>query len=236
MAGFRELWPFGGVGPWIGSTFMVAPKNGANLVILEGASPRELVYDHQKFDIIKVTHDNKLKLGQKLNPEAVAHLAPAPASLKQDSHLIAVTKNHGTEDAITIGKGGVTLKVGLFPPRRYSLAFKFLQHDAKTRPSKWNPTHAAGWLAALNTVYGPQANISFEIAGGGRLFHGRDHASAADRQQGVRQSHRCAQKQSRNGQRQAAGADGLSSRKVERRWRPPERHVLSRRERHRAHR
>lgn len=164
MAGFRELWPFGGVGPWTGSTFMVVPKNGANLVILEGARPRELVYDRQKFDIIAVTPENKLKVGQKLKPEVAAHLAPALAALKPDNHLIAVTKNRGTEDAITIGKGGVTLKVGLFPPRRYSLAFKFLQHDAKTRPSKWNPTHAAGWLAALNAVYGPQANIAFEMA------------------------------------------------------------------------
>jgi hypothetical protein len=39
MAGFSELWPFGGVGPWPGSTFMMAPKDGADLVILEGASP-----------------------------------------------------------------------------------------------------------------------------------------------------------------------------------------------------
>ena len=164
MAGFRELWPLGGVGPWTGSTFMVVPKSGANLVILEGARPRELVYDDQKFVVTKVTHDNKLKLSQKLKPEVAAQLAPALAALKEDNHLVAVTKTRGTEDAITIGKGGATLKVGLFPPRRYSLAFKFLQHDEKTRPSKWTPKHAAGWLATLNAIYGPQANITFEMA------------------------------------------------------------------------
>jgi hypothetical protein len=165
MAGFSELWPLGGVGPWSGSTFMMAPKDGANLVILDGASPRELAYDHQKFDIVKVTNDDKLKVTKKLNAEVVAHLAPALAALKKDSHLLAVTKQRGTEDAITIGKGGaVALKVGLFPPRRYSLAFKFLQHDAKTRPSKWDPTHAAGWLPTLNATYGPQSNITFEMA------------------------------------------------------------------------
>jgi hypothetical protein len=163
MAGFRELWPFGGVGPWAGSTFMVTPRNGANLVILEGASPRELVYDRKKFDINKVTHENNIRLGQKLNPEVTAHLMPALAALKPDSHLIAVTKPHGTEDIITVGKESVTLKVGLFPPRRYSLSFKFLQHGS-SRPSKWNPTHAAGWLTALNAIYGPQANITFEMA------------------------------------------------------------------------
>ena len=32
MAGFRELWPLGGVGPWDSSVFMMLPKGGARAV------------------------------------------------------------------------------------------------------------------------------------------------------------------------------------------------------------
>ncbi len=166
MAGFSELWPLGGVGPWDKSTFMMLPKGGANLVLLEGASLRELAYDHNKFVLTEVTNENRLKVEKGLHEEVASRLRPALGALKKDSRLLLVRKRSGTEDNITIGKGGgaATLQVGQYPPRRYSLAFKFMQHDKSTRPSRWKPEDAAGWLAKLNATYGAQANITFEMA------------------------------------------------------------------------
>jgi hypothetical protein len=166
MAGFSELWPLGGVGPWDKSTFMMLPKGGANLVLLEGASLRELAYDHNKFVLTEVTNENRLKVEKGLHEEVASRLRPVLGALKKDSRLLLVRKRSGTEDNITIGKGGgaATLQVGQYPLRRYSLAFKFMQHDKSTRPSRWKPEDAAGWLAKLNATYGAQANITFEMA------------------------------------------------------------------------
>jgi len=166
MSGFSELWPLGGVGPWDKSTFMMLPKGGANLVILEGASLRELAYDHNKFVLTEVTNENRLKVEKGLHEEVASRLRPALGALKKDSRLLLVRKRSGTEDNITIGKGGGsgTLQVGQYPQRRYSLAFKFMQHDKSKRPSRWKPEDAAGWLAKLNAIYGAQANITFEMA------------------------------------------------------------------------
>jgi hypothetical protein len=165
MPAFSELWPLGGVGPWEGSVFMMLPKGGANLTILEGASLRELDYDRNKFDLTEVTSENQLKAGKGLHEEVAARLKPALGSLKKDSRLLLVRKSRGTEDNIAIGKGGaVKLQVGMCPPRRYPLAFKFMQHDQSTRPSKWKPQDAEGWLTKLNAIYGAQANITFAMA------------------------------------------------------------------------
>jgi hypothetical protein len=165
MAAFSELWPFGGVGPWGGSVFMMLPTGGANLVILEGASLRHLDYDRNKFNLTVVTNENQLKVGKGLHAEVAAHLKGALGGLKKDAQLLIVRKSRGTEDNVTVGKGGsVKLQVGMCPPRRYKLAFKFMQHDTSTRPSKWKPEHAKGWVEKLNAIYGAQANIMFEMA------------------------------------------------------------------------
>jgi hypothetical protein len=165
MAAFSELWPLGGVGPWEGSVFMMLPKGGANLVILEGANLGQLDYDRNKFDLKEVTNENKLKVSKGLHEEVAAHLKPALGALKKDAHLLIVRKSRGTEDNVTVGKGGpVKLQVGMCPPRSYKLAFKFMQHDTSTRPSKWKPENAQGWLDKLNAMYGAQANITFEMA------------------------------------------------------------------------
>jgi hypothetical protein len=165
MAAFRELWPLGGVGTWKGSVFMMLPKDGANLVILEGASLGELDYDGNKFVLKKITNENHLTVGKGLHEEVAARLKPALGALKKDSLLVLVRKSRGTEDNITVGKGGsVKLQVGMCPPRSYSLAFRFLQHDKNTQPSKWKPQDAEAWLTKLNAIYGAQANITFKMA------------------------------------------------------------------------
>jgi len=165
MAAFSELWPLGGVGPWEGSVFMMLPTGGANLVILEGASLRQLDYDRNKFVLTEVTNENQLKVGKGLHEEVAARLKPALGALKKDSRLLLVRKSRGTVDNVTVGKGGpVKLQVGMCPPRRYKLAFKFMQHDTSTRPSKWKPENAQDWLDKLNAMYGAQANITFEMA------------------------------------------------------------------------
>jgi hypothetical protein len=222
MAGFRELWPLGGVGPWAGFTFMMLPKGRANAVVLEGASLRELDYDRNKFVLTEVTNGNRLKVEKDVHEAVASRLKDALGALKKDSRLLVVRKNRGTEDHISIGKGGaVKLQVGTYPPRSYSLAFKFMQHDKSTRPSKWKPEDAAGWLANLNAIFGAQANITFEMAEKPDYFTVETVLPQPIDQQAFDKHIVAAQKQSHNGEGQSNGqgqssrADGLLGRQVE---------------------
>jgi hypothetical protein len=186
MAAFSELWPLGGVGPWEGSVFMMLPTGGANLVILEGASLRQLDYDRNKFNLTEVTNENQLKVGKGLHEQVAARLKPALGALKKDAHLLIVRKSRGTEDNVTVGKGGaVKLQVGLCPPRSYKLAFKFMQHDTSTRPSKMEARECAGLARQAQRALRRAGQHHVRDGREARLFHGPDRAGAADHQQGL---------------------------------------------------
>jgi hypothetical protein len=86
MARFSELWPLGAVGPRGGSVFMMLPKGGANLVILAGASLRQLDYDRNKFALTEVTNENRLKVGKGVHEEVAARLKPALGTLQGGRH------------------------------------------------------------------------------------------------------------------------------------------------------
>jgi hypothetical protein len=64
---------------------MMLPKGGTHLVILEGASLRELDYDRNKLVVTEVTNENRLKIGKGLHEEVAPRLTDALAALKKDS-------------------------------------------------------------------------------------------------------------------------------------------------------
>jgi hypothetical protein len=81
--------------------------------------------------------------------------------------LLATGKMRGLT-SINAVHAGITfnLEVAVVPSQNFTVAFKFLQHLDESRnitTTRWNPSDARWLINKLNWIYGPQANISFQM-------------------------------------------------------------------------
>lgn len=92
----------------------------------------------------------------------------ASVSRGKNDRLLKFTAVKTGMGRIWAKKGGLSLSIGfsVHPPKTHKISFFFLQDQTgKTVKSRttFSPSDAAGWVKDLSAVYGPQANIRFEL-------------------------------------------------------------------------
>lgn len=161
--------------------FVFVPLNAPNIVWVDGGEGTAQIRAEAKVKVEKLDKstygavvEKMLKLHTAGDSEGVAGRSKA---LKAGV-LHALTQNPGRVFALhgqTAGFGKLKLsagretrdaEVGVSDQKSFSLAFRFLQHKdgSATRPdTTHDPKEAAGWVAGLNWIFGPQANVHFSL-------------------------------------------------------------------------
>jgi hypothetical protein len=100
------------------------------------------------------------------SPEPGAVLAQAKRR-KNDRWLKFTAQKTGM-GRIRVSNGGLEVSMGfsVHPKKTFKISFLFLQDQSGSQPTRrstFDPSNAAQWIADLNSVFGPQANIWFEL-------------------------------------------------------------------------
>jgi hypothetical protein len=162
--------------------FMAVPTRGSNLVGLHDAKHFDLRFDKSKVEVLTVNRKQIHRVSHTLfqqffawnvvNDDSAKSLMFAMHRLLSfglHTRLLLVTgKVHGlTAINVVHGRTTFTLDVAVVTHRIFTIAFKFLQHLDKSgnmKPrTRYNPSDARWLINKLNWIYGPQANISFEM-------------------------------------------------------------------------
>lgn len=159
--------------------YIVVPLDSYNVVWFEGAKGKVTWKDDAKTSTQRVTKANAAKIadniarnftsGHKTASFSKDLLASIMAQLTStpDNVLAVFGKNKGF-GKYELAADGTTYKIetGVTAQNTYGLSFRFLQHkDGKTQvpDTAYTPKNADAWLATLNRIYGPQANIIFDL-------------------------------------------------------------------------
>ncbi len=179
MRRFREIVNETGVD--LKNNFMAVGLQGSNLIELQDAPGFELRFDRTHLSVTHVTretfsksfnsiHAQFLLWGLLADDSAKKYLAQmaATTSFGVRSRLFLVTgKTRGVFPLAAVsGRESMNLTVGVLIPQYYDVAFKFLDckdPNGVRLTTKWSPADAPWLIRRLNWIYGPQANITFNL-------------------------------------------------------------------------
>jgi hypothetical protein len=144
-----------------GTEWIMVPKGKSNLVCLTGGAG---------YGVKAVEGANKISIAEihkdKHGDEVGRVNAPF---IGKDDKLLRITGVHQGPGKIAATKGSdkAEIQFSVHGSRTFNISFFFLSDlDAQnhsTPRSAFSPKDATGWVEKLNQVYGPQANIWFEL-------------------------------------------------------------------------
>lgn len=164
--------------------FMVVPHKGENLVWLTGArggavsfKPDSKISIHpvKEKDVSRIAGDYVRRHASGMGLDEIEDARKALwAAMYAILHgnpgnLLLVSGKSPGWSSIKATHGGKTtvLNVAVTKNESVDVSFRFLRHkdgSGNLVPDTiWSPGDAAKWVAGLNWVYGPQANISFDL-------------------------------------------------------------------------
>ena len=159
--------------------FMVVGLRGSNLVGLHDAKGFDLRFDHSLLEVRQLTREQFPQVSNTLYDQfiawnlinedsAKAFLGTMHTNVGPRSRLLLVTGRMRGLASINAVHAGITFKleVAVVPSQNFTVAFKFLQHPDESgniSTTRLNPSDARWLINKLNWIYGPQANISFEM-------------------------------------------------------------------------
>jgi hypothetical protein len=180
MHSFTAVFKETGVDPL--NRFMVVGLRSANVVVLHDAKGVDLRVDNKKLEVHQVTreqgnnvlsafYDQFIKWNLVAEDSMKAYWGAMHNSLNFGLHsrLLFVTgKVPGLTEIKAVYRGiPLTLEVAVVPHLFFTVAFKFLQHLDESGNMKvmtpWEPSDGRWLINKLNWIYGPQANITFEM-------------------------------------------------------------------------
>jgi hypothetical protein len=144
-----------------GLEWIMVPKGGSNIVCLTGGAGYSIAVSEGK-DYVSVAKVAEAKYRDEIG------LVNALFIGKDDSLFKVTGKNRGPGKIAAIkGKDKTELKFSVQGSRTFGISFFYL-HDldaqnVATSRTMFSPKDGAGWVSQLNDVYGPQANIWFEL-------------------------------------------------------------------------
>lgn len=163
--------------------FVFVPLEASNVVWIDGGTGDAQLKAAAKVKVEKLT---KSTYGAVLEKMLKLHTAGDSEGVSDRSKALkagvlhALTQNpgrvfalHGTKGGfgkltLTAGKETREAEVGVSKQKSFKLAFRFLRHREGTGTApdtKHDPKEAPGWIAGLNWIYGPQANVHFSLEG-----------------------------------------------------------------------
>lgn len=163
---------------------MVVPHKGENLVWFAGAYSGSVSFSHdskvsvhqvKEKDVSKIAGDyvRRHAMGMGLGAAEDARKALWSAMFAilhgNPGKLLLVSGKSPGWSWIKATHGGKTtvLNVAVTKTQSVDVSFRFLRHKdtgGKMVPDTiWSPDDAARWVGELNWIYGPQANISFDL-------------------------------------------------------------------------
>jgi hypothetical protein len=164
------------------NSFMVVGLKGANLLLLQDAHELDLRYDRHSLDVSLVTQQTAGAVSNLLRGQFVrwnlmdedsadSYWGAMHASLRFSKHsrlLLVSGKSAGVTSLSAVsGRTKVDLEVAVLSPKYFNVAFRFLQlrdDSGNVGKTQWGPSDSRWLVNKLNWVYGPQANISFQLA------------------------------------------------------------------------
>ncbi|MEN3381740.1 MAG: hypothetical protein V7608_1784, partial [Hyphomicrobiales bacterium] len=162
MAKFEEIERNSGVDSLKpGTEWIMVPKGKSNIVCLTGGAG---------YGVKAVEGTNKVSIAEihkdKQDDEVGRINAPF---IGKDDKLLRITGLHQGPGKIAATKGSdkAELKFSVHGSRTFNISFFFLSdldgQNRSTPRSAFSQKDAPGWVEKLNQVYGPQANIWFEL-------------------------------------------------------------------------
>lgn len=162
MARFEELSANSGVDTVkTDDAWVIVPDGGTNQVFLREGDGYSLV---EKSDGGKVGWKDVPTPPHSRDPDNLV----ASASRGKHDRLVKLTAHKPGMGRIKAVNGRLAVSIGysVHPKKTHKISFFFLQdktgNGAKPRTT-FSPSDAAGWVKELSGVYGPQANIWFEL-------------------------------------------------------------------------
>jgi len=145
-----------------GHEWMMVPQDGDNLVRLaDGDGYAVSEPGRGRLTIKEVTREYMAEVRRVLGPLSVL-MPPNTRVFRVGGRAPGETKLVATK-----GSQRTALTVSVHRKRVFKIAFYFLQDrsasGAVTQRTAFSPTAARGWVADLNQVFGPQANLWFEL-------------------------------------------------------------------------
>lgn len=177
MPRLTEIVPNSGVPQ---DNYIVVPYQSYNVVRLEGAKGG-LSYSHDsKVTVQKVTRDNAGKIAESISRNhASGHKSGGDYHKELLAQMQALVSNNPGQTLAIYGRkpgfGKLTVtadgssykaEVGVTQQATVNIGFRFLQHTdgkGKVADTAYTPNDAAGWIVTLNRIYGPQANLIFDL-------------------------------------------------------------------------
>ncbi|MFN8650356.1 MAG: hypothetical protein U0133_00450 [Gemmatimonadales bacterium] len=178
MLSLREIVPNAGVPK---DDFVFVPLHAPNIVRVEGGTGDAQIKASGKVKVEKLTkanHGAAVEKMMKLHSAGETDAAADRRKAFKAGVLHAVSQNPGRVFAlhgVTSGFGSLTLTagkesreagVGVSQPKSFALAFRFLRHTdgTSTAPdTAHDPKEVDRWIAELNWIFGPQANVHFTL-------------------------------------------------------------------------
>ena len=162
MAKFEEIDRNGGVDSLQpGTEWIMVPKGKSNIVCLTGGAGYGIKAVEGK-NYVKIDVISADKYGDEIGRINALFIG------KNDKLLRITGVNRGPGKIVaTKGSDKAELKFSVHGLRTFNISFFFLHDlDAQNRPTprtRFTEKDAKGWVEQLNDVYGPQANIWFEL-------------------------------------------------------------------------
>jgi hypothetical protein len=162
MARFEEIAPNSGVDSLRpGAEWIMVPKGKSNFVCLTGGAGYgvKAVEGKSYVRIAEISEDK--------HADEIGHINAL--FIGKDDKLLRITglQRGPGKIAATKGSDKAELKFSVHGSRTFNISFFFLHDlDAQNRSTPrtaFSQKDAAGWVERLNQVYGPQANIWFEL-------------------------------------------------------------------------
>jgi hypothetical protein len=177
MPGLRELLGNTGVPQ---DNYIVVPHDSYNVVWLEGVKGSVSFTHDSKTSISKVTKDNASRIAESISRNHTSgHKSGGDYNKELLARMLALVNSNPGQTLAIAGKkpgfGTVTFtadgktykaETGVTTQSPISVGFRFLQHtdgSTKVADTAYTPKDAAGWIATLNRIYGPQANVIFDL-------------------------------------------------------------------------
>jgi hypothetical protein len=179
MHGFREIFKETGVDPV--SHSMTVGLHGSNLVALHDAAGFDLRFDHSKLEVSQVTRETLSRASIALHRQFVLWNLAEEESARSYTAAMHAAANFGMRSRLFLVKGKVRdsaeidavssrskleLYVSVVPHLAFTVALRFLKlrdPSGAVSSTQWTPADARWLISKLNWVYGPQANVSFQL-------------------------------------------------------------------------
>jgi hypothetical protein len=163
--------------------FIVVPKGSQNLVWLDGAKGALGISHDGKVDVETVTKRNLSRIAEGITRH---HTSGSALGTMRDyqkqlwtrmvdivehhpGHLLAITGKAPGWGKLKVASGGRSYQadIGVSKQSYIDVAFRFVQHKAPNGgfgpDTIHRPDAAEDWVATLNWIYGPQANVHFDL-------------------------------------------------------------------------